>query len=58
MYRLRLTQADFAALLHLGMNTLSRWESGRNVQNTAMDLLLKVVRDVPGTLDYLRKRAA
>ena len=56
--RLNLTQAQFASLLQLGLNTVSRWESGRNVQNGAMDVLLKVVRDVPGTLAYLKKLAA
>lgn len=56
--RLGMTQAEFASLLHLGMNTVSRWESGRNVQTVALDLLLKLVRDVPGTLEYLKGRAA
>jgi HTH-type transcriptional regulator/antitoxin MqsA len=56
--RLGFTQSQFAALLRLGLNTLSRWESGRNVQNVAMDMLLRVVRDVPGSLDYLKKLAA
>jgi len=55
---LGLTQAQFAELLHLGLNTVSRWEAGRNVQNEAMDVLLRLVRDVPATLDYLKKRAA
>jgi putative zinc finger/helix-turn-helix YgiT family protein len=53
-----LTQAEFAALLHLGLNTVSRWESGRNVQNAAMDVLLRIVRDVPPSFDYLKKLAA
>lgn len=53
-----LTQSETAALLRLGANTLSRWESGRNVQTGAMDVLLRLIRDVPGTLDYLRRRAA
>lgn len=53
-----LTQAQLAALLQLGLNTVSRWEAGRNVQNGAMDLLLRLLRDVPGTRDYLEKRAA
>ena len=56
--RLGLTQARFAALLKLGLNTVSRWESGRNVQSAAMDLLLKLVRDVPSTVDYLNRSAA
>jgi putative zinc finger/helix-turn-helix YgiT family protein len=53
-----LTQGDLAKLLHLGQNTVSRWESGRNVQTAAMDVLLRLLRDVPGSLDYLRKHAA
>lgn len=56
--RLDLTQAELAELLRLGVNTISRWESGRNVQTAAMDVLLRLVRDVPGSLEYLRKRAA
>jgi DNA-binding transcriptional regulator YiaG len=39
-------------------HTISRWEAGRNVQNGAMDVLLRLVRDVPETLDYLKKHAA
>jgi putative zinc finger/helix-turn-helix YgiT family protein len=56
--RLGLTQSQFAGLLRLGLNTVSRWESGRNVQNVAMDMLLRLVRDVPGSLDYLKGLAA
>lgn len=53
-----LTQAELAKLLHLGLNTVSRWEAGRNVQTGAMDVLLRLLRDVPGTLGYLRTLAA
>jgi putative zinc finger/helix-turn-helix YgiT family protein len=56
--RLGMTQGELAALLRLGKNTISRWESGRNVQTASLDLLLRCVRDVPGSLEYLRKRAA
>jgi putative transcriptional regulator len=56
--RLDLTQEALARLLRLGSNTLSRWEAGRNVQTAAMDMLLRMLRDVPGTLDYLRQHAA
>jgi putative zinc finger/helix-turn-helix YgiT family protein len=52
--RLDLKQAELAQLLRLGANTVSRWEAGRNVQTGAMDVLLRLVRDVPGSLDYLR----
>ena len=56
--RFGLTQSELAHLLHLGANTISRWESGRNVQTEAMEMLLRLVRDLPGSLDYLRRYAA
>lgn len=56
--RFNLTQADLARLLRLGSNTISRWEVGRNVQTAAMDMLLRLIRDLPGSIDYLRRRAA
>lgn len=54
--RYDLNQADLARLLRLGANTVSRWESGRNVQIAAMDTLLRLIRDMPGSIDYLRPR--
>jgi putative zinc finger/helix-turn-helix YgiT family protein len=56
--RFGLTQAELARLLRLGQNTLSRWEAGRHAQTAAMDVLLRLLRDVPGGLEYLRKHAA
>lgn len=56
--RFGLTQARLARLLRLGSNTISRWEAGRNVQTAAMDVLLRLIRDLPGSLEYLRRRAA
>lgn len=56
--RFGLTQTDLARLLRLGGNTVSRWESGRNVQTGAMDLLLRLMRDLSGSVEYLRSRAA
>ena len=56
--RLGLTQSELGRLLRLGRNTISRWEAGQNVQTGAMDLLLRLVRDLPGSLDYLRNHAA
>ncbi len=53
-----LTQADLARLLRFGANTISRWEAGRNAQTGAMDVLLRLIRDVPGSLDFLRQLAA
>lgn len=55
--RFELTQADLASLLRLGANTVSRWESGRNVQTAAMDVLLRLIRDLPGSIQYLRDHA-
>jgi putative zinc finger/helix-turn-helix YgiT family protein len=56
--RFTLTQGDLARLLRLGANTISRWESGRNVQTAAMDVLLRLISDLPGSIDYLRHHAA
>ena len=53
-----LTQAELARLLRLGPNTISRWEAGRNVQTAALDVLLRLIRDLPGSLAYLRAHAA
>jgi putative zinc finger/helix-turn-helix YgiT family protein len=55
--RFGLTQSELAHLLHLGANTISRWESGRNVQTEAMEMLLRLIRDLPGSIDYLRRHA-
>ena len=56
--RFGITQGQLAKLLKLGVNTISRWESGRNVQTAAMDILLRLVRDLPGSMEYLQKLAA
>lgn len=53
-----LTQAELSRLLRLGASTVSRWEAGRNAQTAAMDVLLRIIRDVPGSLEYLRHIAA
>jgi len=53
-----LTQTELAHILRLGGNTLSRWEAGRNAQSAAMDVLLRLIRDLPGSLEYLRDHAA
>ena len=54
----RLTQVELAGLLRLGPNTISRWEAGRNVQTAALDMLLRLIRDLPASLAYLREHAA
>jgi len=55
---LGLTQAGLAHLLRLGANTVSRWEADRNIQTAAMDVLLRLLRDVPGSLAYLKRHTA
>jgi len=56
--RHHLTQAQLARLLRLGGKTISRWESGRNIQTAAMDVLLRLIRDIPESLRYLKRHAA
>ncbi len=56
--RLGLTQGQLAKLLMLGDNTISRWKADRNVQTAAYDVLLRLVRDIPATIRYLRRHAA
>ena len=56
--RFGLTQTALARLLRLGGNTISRWEAGRNVQTGVMDMVLRMIRDLPGSLEYLRRHAA
>ena len=56
--RCGLTRPALARLLRLEAEVISRWESGRNVQTASMDMLLRLLRDLPGSLSYLRKHAA
>lgn len=56
--QLGLTQQGLARLLRLGVNTLSRWEAGRVVQTASLDVLLRLLRDLPGSVDYLKRHAA
>lgn len=56
--RLGISQRALALLLRLGPASVARWEANRNVQTASMDVLLRLLRDVPGALTYLRKEAA
>ncbi len=51
--RLGLKQAEMAALLKISPSTLSRWETGGQLQQRAMDLLLRAFFDVPELRAYL-----
>ena len=55
--RFDLSQPELAALLRLDTDTIARWESDRQSQPAAPDVLLRLVRDVPGNIEYLRTRA-
>lgn len=50
---LGLTQVDLARLLGLGVNTISRWETGQVPQGRPLHLLLCLLRDVPEARRYL-----
>ncbi|HMI91124.1 MAG TPA: hypothetical protein VK509_07155 [Polyangiales bacterium] len=39
------------------MIDVPRWESGRNVQSAAMDIRLRHIRDLPGSVDHRRRHA-
>jgi putative zinc finger/helix-turn-helix YgiT family protein len=51
--RLGLTQQEFAALLGVADATVSRWETGTQVQQRSLDGLIRGVLDVPEFRTYL-----
>jgi putative zinc finger/helix-turn-helix YgiT family protein len=53
---LRLTQAQMAELLNVGEATLSRWETGAQIQSHHMDVMLRAFFDVPSFRKYLETR--
>lgn len=55
---LGVTQEEFARLTGIGLATISRWERGRLVQNRAMDRYLRLLRDNPQTIRYLKNLSA
>ena len=50
---LGLTQVEMAKALQVGPSTLSRWETGGQIQQHAMDLLLRAFFDLPEFREYL-----
>lgn len=50
---LGLTQKELAAFLQIAESTLSRWETGAQMQQRCMDRLLRCVFDVPEVRRYL-----
>ncbi len=55
---LRLTQEEFSRLTGIGLATISRWECGRLVQNRAMDRYLRLLKDNPASVRYLKSLSA
>jgi putative zinc finger/helix-turn-helix YgiT family protein len=51
---LRLTQKQFANLLGVGEATVSRWETGAQIQQRAMDRFLRVCFATPAAVELLR----
>lgn len=52
--KLGLTQKQFATLLGVGEATISRWETGAQIQQRAMDRFLRVCFASPAAVDLLR----
>jgi len=52
---LRLTQKQLASHLKVAPETLSRWETGSQIQQRSMDLLLRAFFDLPELRQYLAK---
>ena len=51
---LGLTQKELERLIGVASPTVSRWETGAMQQSATADKLLRLIRDVPETTDYLR----
>lgn len=56
--RHRLSAERMAAVLRTEPRLIERWEEGQLVQTPQADSLLRILRDVPGTLRLLKKFAA
>lgn len=52
--KLGLTQKQFASLLGVGEATISRWETGAQIQQRAMDRFLRVCFASPAAVELLR----
>jgi putative zinc finger/helix-turn-helix YgiT family protein len=52
---LSLTQEQLASDLKIAKETVSRWETGGQIQQRAMDLLLRLYFDVPEVREHLKQ---
>jgi putative zinc finger/helix-turn-helix YgiT family protein len=50
----RLSQAEFSRITGFGEASLSRWETGSQIQNAACDRLLRLIRADRRSLEFLR----
>ena len=55
---LGLTQKQLATRLHLAESTLSRWETGAQIQQRAMDLLLRMFFEIPQVRTFAERNGA
>lgn len=53
--RLGLTQQDMEKLLNTGSKVVVRWESGKVIQSTGHDNMLRLLEREPSTLERLRE---
>ena len=51
---LGLSQKQLAEALKISESTLSRWETGAQIQQRSLDLLLRLVFDLPEVRDHLK----
>ena len=50
---LGLTQGEFERMVGVSTPTVCRWERGSSLQPRSTDLLLRMIRDVPGVAEHL-----
>ena len=51
------TQDEMSEILGLGLKTFHKWESGRQFPTRSMSYYIRVLAEIPGAFEYLRRRA-
>lgn len=51
------TQDEMSDILGLGLKTFHKWESGKQYPTRSMSYYIRILADVPGAFDFLRRRA-
>ena len=54
---INLTQSEFERIVGVSSPTVCRWERGTSIQSKSTDLLLRLMRDIPGVSQYLKVKA-